>query len=202
MIKSFFIGVVLAIVIFLFYEYGSSLNFYGDYENSTNQVEDGFSGEDNSNVDLVEGVDKSDWTHGGLVPPNPNPGEIPPAPDDNGDENSLTSSSQGSSGIIGRPINIGNLLVAQNDFPSSMTWEQAIASCANLGNGWRLPTENELNTLYENKTEIGGFASGYYWSSTVNGSDKGGTAQNFAGGSQIYYPSKLSKYSVRAVRNF
>lgn len=32
---------------------------------------------------------------------------------------------------------------------------------ADLGDGWRLPTKDELNVLYENKDKIGGFASNY-----------------------------------------
>ena len=39
-------------------------------------------------------------------------------------------------------------------------------ACAALGGGWRLPTKDELNILYENKDKIGGFASNNYWSST------------------------------------
>ena len=27
--------------------------------------------------------------------------------------------------IIGKPITIGNLIIAQNDFPNSMTWDNA-----------------------------------------------------------------------------
>ena len=98
--KFFFIVLVLGIGLALFYEYGSNLNSYDDYENSTNAVEDGFSGEDNSNVDLEEAVDKSDWTHGGLVPPNPNPDEIPPAPDDIGYENSSSNQSSERTGMV------------------------------------------------------------------------------------------------------
>ncbi len=36
--------------------------------------------------------------------------------------------------------------------------------------GWRLPTKDELMTLYNNKDLIGGFASDLYWSSTYEGS--------------------------------
>ncbi|MDC1517598.1 DUF1566 domain-containing protein, partial [Cyclobacteriaceae bacterium] len=31
---------------------------------------------------------------------------------------------------------------------------------------WYLPSEDELNQLYINRAEIGGFASSYFWSST------------------------------------
>jgi hypothetical protein len=67
--------------------------------------------------------------------------------------------------IIGVPIKIGNLLVAQNDFPELMNWENAKLACRALGKGWRLPTISELNILYTNRNKIGGFVSNYYWSS-------------------------------------
>ena len=66
--------------------------------------------------------------------------------------------------IIGKPIKIGILVVAQHDFPNRMTGEDAKAACAKLGEGWRLPTKDELNLLYQNKDKIGGFAYDYYWS--------------------------------------
>ena len=47
-----------------------------------------------------------------------------------------------------------------------MNWHEAKIACKNLGPGWRLPTKDELNMLYKNKEEIGGFANGNYWSST------------------------------------
>ena len=49
-----------------------------------------------------------------------------------------------------------------------MNWHEAKIACKKLGPGWRLPTKDELNMLYENKEEIGGFANNYYWSSTEN----------------------------------
>ena len=42
--------------------------------------------------------------------------------------------------IIGVPIKIENLEVAQYDFPKKMSWQSAESACASLANGWRLPT--------------------------------------------------------------
>ena len=70
-----------------------------------------------------------------------------------------------SSLIIGNPIRIVNLLVAQNDFPNVISFNEAKDACIKLGKGWRLPTKAELNILYVNKNLIGGFVGGYYWSS-------------------------------------
>ena len=71
--------------------------------------------------------------------------------------------------IIGKPIKIGKLLVAQSDFPRKMNWEDAKKACRTLGKGWRLPTKSELSILYENSGKIGGqftLSDGYYWSSS------------------------------------
>ena len=79
-----------------------------------------------------------------------------------------------------------------------MSWHKAIVACKNLGPGWRLPTKDELNMLYKNKEEIGGFASIYYWSSTEHGSSNAWT-QNFLNGNHFNY-LKSNSYYVRAVR--
>ena len=68
--------------------------------------------------------------------------------------------------VIGNPIRIGNLEVAQNDFPNRMKWDDAKKACSDLGDGWRLPTINELNILYKNKKIIGKYLKDGYWSST------------------------------------
>jgi hypothetical protein len=68
--------------------------------------------------------------------------------------------------IIGKPIKIDNLLVAQKDFPDEMEWDEAKKSCQALGSGWRLPTKTELRILYKNRYKIGGFRNTFYWSSS------------------------------------
>jgi|Laugresbdmm110sd_1035091.scaffolds.fasta_scaffold05344_3 hypothetical protein len=105
-----------------------------------------------------------------------------------------------SDSIIGKPIRIRNLEVAQNDFPKEMTWYDAKKACTDLGNGWRLPTKDELNLLYINKDKIGGFADYYYWSSTEYNNSYA-WIQDFDGGKQ-YDDYKSDKYYVRAVRAF
>ena len=75
---------------------------------------------------------------------------------------------ESSNPIIGNTIKIENIEVAEKDFPKNMNWEDAKKACESLGNGWRLPTKNELNTLYQNKEIIGQF-KGQYWSSTTGG---------------------------------
>ena len=102
--------------------------------------------------------------------------------------------------IIGKPIKIGNIEVAQYDFPEEMNWEDAKEACENLGRGWRLPTKEELNTLYLNKDKIGGFGGTIYWSSTEF--DFGSAwGQNFWIGGQSTNSKNYAGY-VRAVRAF
>tara|TARA_R110001592_G_scaffold360296_2_gene668437 strand:+ start:4768 stop:5094 length:327 start_codon:yes stop_codon:yes gene_type:complete len=79
-----------------------------------------------------------------------------------------------------------------------MNWHEAIVACKKLGAGWRLPTKDELNMIYKNREEVGGFANSDYWSSTE---DVGNIAwiQAFNDGFQ-YLSIKYSNYYVRAVR--
>lgn len=100
---------------------------------------------------------------------------------------------------IGHPITLGNLEVAQNDLPKEINWNVATKECTNLGDGWRLPTKDELNTLYENKDKIGGFARNSYWSSSKCSGDEM-WYQSFINGGQASYGKKY-KGSVRVVRS-
>ena len=103
-----------------------------------------------------------------------------------------------SSEIIGTPTKIGNLEVALTDL-GRFTWLDASEECAKLGDGWRLPTKDELNVLYQNKDKIGGFEIGYYWSSTEY-NDNDACNQFFSGGEQSYGPKGYNN-PVRAVRS-
>ena len=51
-------------------------------------------------------------------------------------------------------IKIDNLEVMTEDL-GEMNWDDAMKACADLGDGWRLPTKDELNILYKNKYKIG-----------------------------------------------
>ena len=105
-----------------------------------------------------------------------------------------------SSKIIGTPIKIGGLEVAQNSFPSEMDWDEAKKACANLGSGWRLPTKEELIFLCENRAEIGGFFIDYYWSSSeVKDNSRIVWVQSFYHTGRDYFLHSRECY-VRAVR--
>ena len=81
-----------------------------------------------------------------------------------------------------------------------MTWDDAKKACKVLGDGWRLPTIDELNTLYINKDKIGGFARDVYWSYTKN-DDYNAWVQGFYGGVH-YSTNKVFTSYVRAIRTF
>lgn len=102
---------------------------------------------------------------------------------------------------IGNPIRIGKLDVAQFDLPKKLNWFDAKKACANLGEGWSLPTREELSFLYQNKQSIGGFTSSYYWSSTET-DGKNAWRHNFSFGMSGFIAEKDNEYFVRAVKVF
>jgi hypothetical protein len=79
------------------------------------------------------------------------------------------------------------------------TWHYAKELCEDLGDGWRLPTREELHLMYLNKDEISCFAAASYWSSGEYNTSLV-WYQNFNDGNQ-YYNYKHSTNYVRAVRD-
>lgn len=77
-------------------------------------------------------------------------------------------------------------------------WEDAKKVCEDLGDGWRLPTREELHLIWLNRDIIGGFAAAYYWSSS-EGTSNLAWSQNFNDGLQYNYLKYYTHY-VRAVR--
>ena len=104
--------------------------------------------------------------------------------------------------IIGTPIKIGNIEIAQFDFPEEMNWVDSRKSCEALGKGWRLPTLEELHIIYENKENISGFTHATYWSSKEATILLDAWSHNFISGDQ--FSTIFNKYNdhfgVRAVR--
>ena len=88
--------------------------------------------------------------------------------------------------IIGKPIKIGNILVAENDIPEDLNLEDAKKACQALGKGWRLPTYAEMNIIFKNRDKIGGFEENVYWTSSVLNSNLGVSLK-------FWYSSKNSK---------
>jgi len=65
---------------------------------------------------------------------------------------------------------------------------------------WYLPSQDELNVLYQNREAIGGFTGNSYWSSTELGQGYA-YRQDFSAGTQGY-SLKTSMLYVRAIRTF
>jgi uncharacterized protein (TIGR02145 family) len=110
-----------------------------------------------------------------------------------------------SSLIIGKSITIGNLMVTEYEFPDYMNWFDAKKACASLGNGWRLPTSDELDILNNNSKLVGVIPQHGYWSSTeATNRDYCWclTISSSVNFSRWYQSEKNNKNYVRAVRTF
>ena len=68
--------------------------------------------------------------------------------------------------VIGTTYKLDSIEIAQFDLPTEVTWYNAKRECKELGKGWRLPTKDELEDMYNNKDLIGNFVNINYWSST------------------------------------
>jgi hypothetical protein len=107
--------------------------------------------------------------------------------------------------IIGKTTKIGKIEIAQNDFSWQMDLDEAIKTCEQLGNGWRLPTKDELNIIFKNKSTIKGFIkqkyTNEYWSSEKY-SERGEFwwIQDMINGKVTYMEKDGGWISVRAVR--
>lgn len=83
------------------------------------------------------------------------------------------------------------------------TWGEAKKACEKLGDGWRLPTIEELKFIYVNRDKLGNFKADIYWSSTEH-VDDGAWYVDFRDGRADFGTSFSTEYysgSVRAVRD-
>jgi hypothetical protein len=92
-------------------------------------------------------------------------------------------------------------IIAQNG--TGTTYAAGLARAYNGGgfDDWYLPSINELNKLYLNKLQVGGFASNVYWSSTETSADSA-YYLNFSSGYWEFGLGKRTPHNVRAVRSF
>lgn len=97
-------------------------------------------------------------------------------------------------------VRIASLEVMDWDLGNQMEWGPAQKACAALGNGWRLPTINELNLLYNYKDEIGGFNLNNYWSSSLLEHENDAWSQSFLEGVQSE-ANIINEFFVRPVRS-
>ena len=58
--------------------------------------------------------------------------------------------------IIGNPIKLGNILVAQEEIPYAMNFDQAQKLIPEiLGKGWRLPNNDDIQLMVKNRDKVG-----------------------------------------------
>lgn len=108
--------------------------------------------------------------------------------------------------VIGSPIVLNDLEVAQNDFDEVLDWRTANNMLPINGGEWRLPTKEELMLIYNNKNNIKGFIDGDYWSSSeFVGEDivkfKRYWAVNFSNGNQSGDRESRVNKNIRFVRS-
>lgn len=100
-------------------------------------------------------------------------------------------------------VMVGELYVQTKDISeNALDWESANRLCENSIVGdfddWRLPTIEELATVYGYKSVVGGFKEDRYWSATMP-YDNQCYSLDFVTGEQEYYLLS-NKFSSRAVR--
>jgi TPR repeat protein len=82
-----------------------------------------------------------------------------------------------------------------------LDWNSAMTTASTYGRSmWRLPTKDELNMLYQQKTIVGGFTKDVYWSSTEGGCNVA-WSQFFLNGNGYTGEKSFTKH-VRVVRDF
>lgn len=98
--------------------------------------------------------------------------------------------------------------IAHFDDAGPMTWKNAMQIHEQLGEGWRLPTFDELRlmqkTIGPGSTNDGEFSNGLYWSAT-DYDEYQARLLRFRDGNRSYHYNKEAehrKFRVRAIRNF
>ena len=95
-----------------------------------------------------------------------------------------------------------NFEIAPKSTEIRLNWDDARLYCFSLTidgkTGWRLPTKDELNQIYESNND---YEPIWYWSST-EGNGNGAWGQNFGNGYQYnFYGKNYGFYYVRAIRS-
>ena len=111
-----------------------------------------------------------------------------------------TNTLVGTSTAIGTGLANTNAAVAQNNTPN-----KAITICRSYTGGgksdWFLPSKDELNQLYTQKTVVGEFTVNGYWSSSES-SATNAINQYFDNGVQYTIDGKTTTLRVRPIRAF
>lgn len=93
-----------------------------------------------------------------------------------------------------------NFEISEADLSEKLDWEKAKIQIKKLGDGWRIPTIDELEAIYLDRWEITGLDTHHwYWSSSGNGSSTSFCIDFKDGKRKAYY--KEGKGLIRPVRN-
>lgn len=89
------------------------------------------------------------------------------------------------------------MTIAPISHDQHLNWYDAVEYCKSLGDDWRLPTTDELVTIFESDND---FEKKYYWASNE---DKHGYAWaiSMQYGHLMYDNKMLSQFYVRPVKN-
>ena len=105
--------------------------------------------------------------------------------------------------IIGKKtIILDALEIAQFDFPSVMNFDDAAMACNDLGEGWRVPTRDELDIIFKNINIVTNIKKRKnYWSSEEHDTNKGfAYGRDFMEANSSIFGTKKASFLVRAVR--
>ncbi|SDL83403.1 TIR domain-containing protein [Kriegella aquimaris] len=108
--------------------------------------------------------------------------------------------------IIDQSGKTGKIAYSKDAGP--MSWEKAMNIHEQLGEGWRLPTLDELGAMYrtigQGATNSGQFADKLYWSATAYDTNQARLLRFSDGNTSYHYNKKVAhrKFQVRAVRDF
>lgn len=100
--------------------------------------------------------------------------------------------------------------VFPHDLSATMTYVNAVKAVAELDDGWRIPTLEELRLMYANKDAIGGFCTSdrcgsdfpdWYWSCTEHRTNPSFVwVVRFSDGYEYWHPKDYIRLSCRPVR--
>ncbi len=108
------------------------------------------------------------------------------------------------SDVIGNPIVIGNIEVAERDLTelngADLKLVNANRLAKKMGKGWRVPTREELTTMYQNVTMIPNLRMNAFYMSSETFGKNAVWIQSFGTGKQEYFTGGSQAYSVRLVK--
>ena len=104
----------------------------------------------------------------------------------------------GSVSVIGKYVS-GTLITSTSDDSASANYNEAFVRCLTKGGGGFIPTNNQLQIIYNNAAILGGFSAAYYWTVTAVSSTHN-AVMDFSNGSWSSGSTDGAGYRLRCVR--